>query len=103
MFDLQANVHAVKLQPPNPHNGQDGATAIWQAVKDLEANPQLAESIAGNSVEFVENILTTDNVQRCKATSLLFPWCEAPRFRGVSQIPISSTKRHPKRNLQTPA
>ncbi len=64
---MQANVHAVKLQPADPSNGQEGATAIWQAVKDLEANPKLAEIIAANGLQFAQTILSTDNVQRYKA------------------------------------
>lgn len=62
--DLQANVHAVKLNITNHGDGESGAKAIWHAVKLLEGNPALAQSIASHSQQFVENILSTDNVQR---------------------------------------
>ena len=86
-FDLQANVHAVRLQAPDPHNGEVGAAAIWQAVKNLEANPQLAASIAASSLQFVEHILTTDNVQRCVATcspGFIFRFKARAYLRGLS-------------------
>ena len=42
----------------------EGAKAIWQAIKELEANPQQAEAIAQNGQQFVERILNLENVQR---------------------------------------